>query len=55
MLWSTDFEICTLRQLDGRYEVLLNRDGRLACVLAVDSEDAARTLAHQWHIKHQCP
>ena len=55
LLWSTDSEICTLRQRNGGYELVLHRDGRLACVLAVDSEDAARALAHQWRLKHQRP
>ena len=51
VLWSDASHICTLGRDDDRYELLLHRDGRLVCLLTVESEDAARTLAHQWRLK----
>jgi len=38
---------------NGLYEVHLYRDGGLACLLTVGSEDAARVLAHKWLIAAQ--
>jgi hypothetical protein len=49
-LWSSGAAICTLQMKEGRYEVLLHRDGRFVCLLTVDSEAAARSLAHTWLI-----
>jgi hypothetical protein len=50
-LWCIDFEICTLRRRDGRYELLLHRDGRLVSLSDVESELATRTLAQEWRVK----
>ena len=47
-LWSSGADICSLEMREGRYEVLLRRDDRLVCLLTVDSEDAARSLADKW-------
>ena len=49
-LWSGGTAVCTLRTTESRYEVLLRRDGRCVCLLTVESQDAARSLAHKWLI-----
>lgn len=50
ILWSTGGVFCTLQIKDGRYEVLLRRDGRFVCLLSVISEDEARALADKLKI-----
>ena len=50
-LWSNNSETCTLEITESHYVVLLHHDGRLKCLLKVESEAAARTLAEQWRIK----
>ena len=50
ILWSSAADICSLQMKEGRFQVLLHRDGRLTRLLTVDSEDAARSLAHKWLI-----
>ena len=58
ILWSIDSEICTLSHCDGRYELLLCREDRLVCLLAVESEDVARTFAQHGEpssIDNRCP
>ena len=51
-LWSHNSETCSIQRHDGRYELLLRRDGRLICLLAVfESEDSARALAWEWQMK----
>jgi hypothetical protein len=44
-----DSQICTRWRRDGRYELLLHRDGRLVCLS--DVELAARTVAQEWRVK----
>jgi len=53
ILWSSGSDICSLEVRNGLYEVHLSRDGGLVCLLTVDSEDAARLLAHKWLIAAQ--
>jgi hypothetical protein len=55
-LWSHNSETFTLERHDGRCEGLLHRDGRLMCLLVVESEeDSARALAWEWQMKREPP
>ena len=53
ILWSSGADVCSLEVRNGLYEVILCRDGGLVCLLTVDTEDAARLLAHKWLIAAQ--
>ena len=48
IIWSSGTDVCALEVRNGLYEVHLYRDGGLACLITVDSEDAARALAQTW-------
>jgi len=50
ILWSIGTATCSLQLREGRYELVLHRDGRFVLLLTVDSEDAARSLADKWLI-----
>ena len=54
-LWKRGSELCSLVHRESHYELLLSREGRVMCLLAVESEDAARTFAQQWLAKMHPP
>jgi hypothetical protein len=50
-LWSRDTVTCSLEIREGRYEDRVQRAERLVCLLALDSERAARVFAQQCKLK----